>query len=257
MRQNQEKALLRLNKALSRAGICSRRRAEELIRQGQIQVNQETVQDLGRKIDPRLDKVQLQGKSLDLAGEEQTRHLHLALHKPAGVVCTLRDPQGRTCIPDLLPARHKQYRLLPAGRLDCMSEGLLILSTDGELIQRATHPSHQISKTYQVLIKEEVAGEQLQTMRQGMQLQEGQTLAPVQVRVLGSETKKGIWLELVLTQGLNRQIRRMCRDLGLTVLRLIRTRQGPVHLQKLPPGQTRPLSSKELARLQGQNRKGG
>ncbi|MGM0423723.1 MAG: pseudouridine synthase [Thermodesulfobacteriota bacterium] len=257
MQQNQNKTMLRLNKALSRAGICSRRRAEELIRLGQIQVNQETVQDLGRKIDPSRDRVQIQGKDLDLAGREQTRHLHLALHKPTGVVCTLRDPQGRSCIPDLLPAWLKQYRLLPAGRLDCMSEGLLILSTDGGLIQKVTHPSHQISKTYQVLIQEEVTWEQLQTMRQGMQLQEGQTLAPVQVRILGPEPKKGIWLELVLTQGLNRQIRRMCRDLGLTVLRLIRTRQGPVHLHNLPPGQTRPLSSKELARLQGPSKKGG
>ncbi|MFO8032147.1 MAG: pseudouridine synthase [Desulfohalobiaceae bacterium] len=257
MQQQREKTLLRLNKALSRAGICSRRRAEELIRQGQIQVNQETVQDLGRKIDPSLDRIQVQGKDIHLASQERIQHLHLALHKPAGVVCTLHDPQGRTCIPDLLPAHLQGSRLLPAGRLDCMSEGILILSTDGELIQSATHPSHQVSKTYQVLLREDLDHKQLQIMRQGMRLQEGQILAPVQARILGPEPKKGIWLELVLTQGLNRQIRRMCRDLGLTVLRLIRTRQGPVHLSNLPPGQTRPLSSKELARLQGPSKKGG
>ncbi|MFP4391969.1 MAG: pseudouridine synthase [Desulfohalobiaceae bacterium] len=249
MRQKQGNQLLRLNKALSRAGICSRRKAEELIRGGQIQVNQEVVQDLGRKIDPALDIIQLQGRKLDLALVEGAHHQHLALHKPIKVVSTLNDPQGRTCIPDILPPRLKDYRLLSAGRLDYMSEGLLILSTDGELIHSITHPSHQVSKTYRVFVKGQVNQKQLQTMRSGMRLMEGHLLAPVQAKILGPEPEKGLWLELVLTQGLNRQIRRMCRDLGLTVLRLIRTRQGPVHLGNLQPGRTRPLSSKELAQL--------
>ncbi|MFP4213775.1 MAG: pseudouridine synthase [Desulfohalobiaceae bacterium] len=251
MHQKQENGLIRLNKALSRAGICSRRRTEELIRQGQIQVNQEVVQDLGRKIDPCRDLVQLQGQELQLASEQLLQHLYLALHKPVRVVSTLQDPQARTCIPDILPAELKQRRLLPAGRLDYMSEGLLILSTDGELVQSLTHPSHQVSKTYRVLLRENVQHKQLQIMRRGMRLKEGQVLAPVQASVVGPEPGQGLWLELVLTQGLNRQIRRMCRDLGLTVLRLIRTRQGPVQLGQLASGSTRPLNSKELAQLKG------
>ncbi len=250
MTQNSKNSLLRLNKALSLAGVCSRRKAEEWIKKGWIKVNQQTVQELGCKINPARDRIQVQDKALPLISDQVQEHIHLVLHKPAQVVCTLHDPQNRACIPDLLPEEMRAYRLLPAGRLDYMSEGLLLLSTDGELIQNASHPSRKKTKTYQVLIREKVNSRKLEAMTQGMQLQEGEQLAPVQARVLGRRQKQGTWLELVLQQGINRQIRRMCRDLELTILQLIRTRQGPVHLGDLPPGQYRFLTAREIKALQ-------
>lgn len=249
MTQKPENRFVRLNKALALAGICSRRKADQWIKNGLIKVNQETVQELGYKIDPGQDRIQVQDRELPLIAEQEARHIYLALHKPVYVISSLFDPQHRTCLPDLLPAELRQSRLVPAGRLDYMSEGLLILSTDGDLIQCATHPSGKNIKTYQLLIREEVQPAQLSILRQGMRLKEGELLAPVKARILRPEKNQGLWLEIKLSQGVNRQIRRICRDLGLTVLRLIRTRHGPVSLGSLQPGQFRALTSKEIYAL--------
>lgn len=171
--------------------------------------------------------------------------LYLLLHKPVQTVTTARDPQGRTTVFDILPAWAQNDRLVSVGRLDYFSEGLLILTNDGELTNRLTHPRHHAPKTYEVLVRGPVGPKTLATMERGMTLSEGETLAPVAARVL-SRGGDRTTLELILTQGLNRQIRRMCRDLGLTILRLRRTRLGPISLGDLPPGQCRALTPSEV-----------
>lgn len=241
---------LRLNKALSQAGVCSRRKADDLILAGRVRVNRETVTQLGTRIRPGQDRLEVDGRAVSLRLETQS-HLYLALHKPIQVVTTLSDPQGRTTVADLLPSELASSRVLPAGRLDYLSEGLLLMSTDGEFIHRLTHPSHQVSKTYLVRVQGRLENEHLEAMRSPMRLEDGTRLAPVQVQVLRRLSREDLWLEMMLSQGVNRQIRRMCRDLGLAVLRIIRTRQGPVELGDLPPGKVRRLSNQERDAVYG------
>ncbi|WP_368365012.1 pseudouridine synthase [Desulfolutivibrio sulfoxidireducens] len=242
---------LRLNKALSQAGVCSRRRADELVLAGKVAVNGVVIHEPGLKIDPNRDNVVVDGQKVDFLPLKE--HLYLLFHKPVQTVTTASDPQGRTTVFDLLPPTVRRAGLFTVGRLDYFSEGLLVFTDDGELVHRLTHPSTHVPKIYRVLVRGEVTEGMLATMRGGMRLAEGEILAPVTVSVLehdpdhapGSRTL----LEMRLIQGVNRQIRRMCRDLGLTVLRLVRTQQGPIHLGDLPRGQTRPLTPAEVASL--------
>lgn len=239
---------LRLNKAIASSGLCSRRKADELISQGKVTVNDRVVTELGIKIDPARDMVAVQGTHLDIPLPDTGPDVTVVLHKPVRVVSTASDPQGRQTVIDLLAEHDRKLRLVPVGRLDFLSEGLLLLSNSGELIHRLTHPRWHVPKTYQVLVSGNVESSRLDPMRQGMTLQEGERLASVTATV-GQRTQAGTWIELELHQGLNRQIRRMCRDLDLTILRLIRTRQGPISLGTLPRGTTRPLQGRELDRL--------
>ncbi len=208
---------VRLNKALADAGVCSRRRADELVFAGRVRVNG-TVAD-----------------------------------SPALRVVPGDDPEGRETVLDLVPDPWRRRRLFPVGRLDYFSEGLILLSDDGELAHRLTHPRWHLSKVYHVLVRPEDGEDSvpaaLSLMRRGMTLAEGEKLAPVEVRVLPSKSSRGILLEMVLHQGLNRQIRRMCRDVGFTVLRLRRVKEGPLELGSLAPGRVRPLSDLEVAAL--------
>ena len=236
---------VRLNKFLAQNGLCSRRGADELIRQGAVTVNGQKA-EAGTKVDPARDQVAVHGKPVAPAAE--AAGLTLALHKPVQVVTTARDPQGRTTVLDLLPPEIRKLRPNPVGRLDFLSEGLLLLTTDGELCNRLTHPRHHVPKTYRVRLRGRVSDEALRSMRSGMTLVEGDVLAPVQTRVL-SEAFGETLLEMILIQGVNRQIRRMCRDLNLTVLQLSRTAQGPVLLGDLKPGAWRELSPRELRDL--------
>lgn len=171
------------------------------------------------------------------------------MNKPKGVVTTADDPQGRQTVLDLLPPDIRARRPFPVGRLDLMSEGLLLLTTHGELALRMTHPRYEHPKTYHVWVKGRVSPEKLETMRSGMHLAEGDRLAPIQVRQLGREAGS-VLLEMVLRQGVNRQIRRMCRDLRLHVLRLMRLGHGPVHLGNLPAGAWRHLRTQEIRHLE-------
>lgn len=234
---------IRLNKFLSQCGIASRRGADALIESGKVRVNGNPAQP-GQKIMMDLDRVTVEGKPVHPRQEQVT----LILHKPVRVVTTLHDPQQRTTVLDLLPAYLRQVRPVPVGRLDFFSEGLLLMTTDGELCNRLTHPRHHLAKHYDVTIRGAVSEAALQTMRQGMRLSEGEMLAPVGVKAKPlphGDTR----LELRLSQGVNRQIRRMCRDLDLTLLRLRRVAQGPIHLGSLDVGKWRELSSQELAKL--------
>lgn len=238
---------LRLNRFLAAAGAASRRGADELIFAGRVMVNGEVCREPGRRVLPA-DTVTLDGRPLELPQQ----HVVIMLHKPVGVVTTARDPQGRPTVLDLLPPELTSRRLFPVGRLDVMSEGLLLLTTDGDLALRLTHPRFEHPKHYEVLVRGKVPAAALETMRRGMRLAEGERLRPVEV----SAQRQGpnTLLSMTLRQGVNRQIRRMCRDLGLVILRLRRVGVGAVRLGDVPPGSWRHLSADEIAALVAPNR---
>lgn len=235
---------LRLNKAIAHAGLASRRTADAMIREGRVAVNGQTVTDPGIKVVPGKDAVTVDG--VPLVPEAVPEVLYLLCNKPAQVVSTARDPQGRKTVLDLVPRRYAHKRLYPVGRLDYFSEGLLLLTNDGEMTLRLTHPRYHLPKVYHVTLREKPSPAMMQTMRAGMTLAEGEHLAPVAVRLLHT---RGIVLEMTLNQGVNRQIRRMCRDLGLTILRLVRVASGPLLLGSLPVGAVRELDATETAAL--------
>ena len=237
---------VRLNKAMAQAGLCSRRQADEWIEQGLVRVNGLVVRELGLRLLPG-DKLVVQGKNINPFGKKEP-FTYLLLNKPVQIVSTARDPEGRTTVMDLLPPQYAGRRLYPVGRLDFFSEGLLLLTDDGDLTQRLTHPRHQLPKDYEVLVRENVSAEALHTMCSGMTLAEGEKLAPVEA-VRKGRNKRGEVLRLTLRQGINRQIRRMCRDLGLTILSLRRVAQGPLELGDLEAGTCRELTPAEVHTL--------
>jgi 23S rRNA pseudouridine2605 synthase len=236
----------RLQKVLAQAGVASRRACEELIRQGRVQVNGQVVTELGTKVDPNRDEIRVDGAPI--SGPEE--RVYLILNKPPGYISTTHDPWGRPTVLDLIP---HQGRLYPVGRLDAESEGLLLLTNDGRLTHRLTHPRYEHEKEYLVLVKGHPSQTVLSQLRQGVDLEEGRT-APAKVsrvsRKEGSETPPGTtWLRIVVHEGRKRQIRRMCAAVGHPVQRLIRVRMGPIELGNLPEGGYRPLSAKEVRRL--------
>ncbi len=235
--------LVRINKALADAGVCSRRKAEELITAGKVFVNGQCITNLGHKISAQ-DVVQVNGKTL----QQNEAFSYLMMHKPVQTLCTAHDPEGRSTIFDVLPKEWQKKRLFTVGRLDYFSEGLLLLTDDGHFSQRLAHPRYHLPKVYHVLVRETVTNGHLATMQQGMTLEEGEKIAPVQARVLRKDDRSTL-LEMTLQQGINRQIRRMCRDLGLTILRLVRVAQGPLHLGNLAPGKVKALTWQELKAL--------
>lgn len=248
---------IRLNKALADAGLCSRRKADEYIFAKEVTVNGLVAESPGVRVVPGRDTVRFRGKPVLLRNAGATEHepCWLMLHKPVEVVATAQDPEGRRTVLDFVPEAWRDRRLYPVGRLDYFSEGLLLLTDEGELAHRLMHPRWHLPRVYEVRVRpERIGGEEpaleaaLNAMRRGMTLEEGEKLAPVDVRV-APDRGPGILLEMTLRQGLNRQIRRMCRDLNLTILRLKRTRQGPLELGSLAVGTARALSGQELAAL--------
>ena len=232
------------------SGICSRRKAEDFIRDGMVTVNGETVLELGTMVDPGRDRITVRGTLLKFSSTgHHGRHLYLMLNKPVRTVTTARDPQGRATVLDLLPGEFRKERVFSVGRLDFFSEGLLLLTSDGELTQRLTHPRYEHPKVYEVQVRGNVTRETLAIMSEGMTLAEGERLAPVQVRVLDRSGGDRVLLEMILRQGVNRQIRRMCRDLRLTILTLKRVGLGPLRLKGLPPGKVRKLREDEVREL--------
>jgi 23S rRNA pseudouridine2605 synthase len=239
---------VRLNKVLAGAGVCSRRGADELILQGAVRVNGETISTPGVKVVPGKDRIEVRGVPIQTVEPETRTHEYIVLFKPVGVVTTASDPRGRRTVLDLLPKEVRALRPFPAGRLDYNSEGLLLLTTDGEVVYRLTHPKWHLEKVYHVVVRGVVPQEALDAMQRGMRLSEGETLAPVGVSVFKVKDERTT-LEMVLIQGVNRQIRRMCRDLGLEVFWLRRVRQGPLELGDLEPGGWRNLSQSEAVDL--------
>ena len=237
---------MRINKYLADNGYCSRRAADELIASGKVLINQQ-IACIGQKVGPG-DTVTVEGRTFALADEEKQPRTYIMLHKPVHVVSTASDPQGRQTVLDILPQALRTGRIYPVGRLDYFSEGLVLLSDDGELAFRMTHPRWHIPRIYEVRIRGEVPESALRKMRAGMSLAEGEKLAPVEAEIQKNMPGATL-LRLVLHQGVNRQIRRMCRDLGLTILRLKRVQIGPLQLDDLPKGQARYLKPQEVDAL--------
>lgn len=230
----------RLQKLIAAAGLTSRRKAEEWIAGGRVTVNGK-VAELGTQADPGRDRIQVDGRPLPQAEVA----VCLLLYKPVGYVTSRRDPQGRPVVTDLL--RKVQARLFPVGRLDLNTEGLLLLTNDGDLAWRLSHPSHEVSKTYLVRLQGELSDRARSQLEAGVRLEDGLT-APARVtnvRRSGSHT----WMELTIHEGRNRQVRRMCEAVGCPVSRLKRIRYAFLDLGDLRPGQYRRLDRDEVDRL--------
>lgn len=226
----------RLQKVLARIGIGSRRVCEDLIADGAVTVNGEVAQ-LGRRVDVDVDEVAVNGVIIGV----RPGLVHLLLHKPVGVVTTADDPQGRPTVLELVP---EVPRVFPVGRLDMDTEGLLLLTNDGDLAHRLTHPSFGVEKEYVAHVDGEPTRGELRLLREGVQLDDGVT-APAKAALLGP----GV-LRLTIHEGRNRQVRRMCEAIGHPVKRLIRTRIGPLADRKLKSGDWRPLTPEELRALE-------
>lgn len=235
---------MRLNKAVAASGLCARRKADELIFAGRVAVDGRRETNPARRVRAG-EIISVDGRPLCRKQE----HAYLLLHKPVRTVCTLSDPQGRPTVMDCLPETARGLGLFPVGRLDYFSEGLLLLTNDGELSNRLTHPRHHVDKVYEVLVRGSVAERQLEIMRGGMRLSDGTPLLPVEARCVRENEGRGTLLRLVLRQGVNRQIRRMCDDLGLTILRLRRVAQGVLRLGALKAGEARFLTPEEAQAL--------
>lgn len=226
----------RLQKVLAGAGWGSRRRCEELIAAGRVTVNGE-VAVLGRRVDPDHDLIEVDGAPVGVRADL----VYYLLNKPTGVVSTAKDPQGRPTVVDLVPAHP---RVFPVGRLDSDTEGLLLLTNDGELANRIAHPSHGVDKEYLAEVANAPVGAgALRALREGIELTDGMT-APARV----SQPSPGV-LRITIHEGRNRQVRRMCEAVGHPVVRLVRTRVGPIVDRALPPGRWRPLTQHERRAL--------
>ncbi len=236
---------IRLQKLLAQCGVASRRKAEELIEKGSVKVNGE-VAHLGDKVDPQKDKVTVKGKKISTAAKN--KHYYIMLHKPRGYVTTMSDEKGRKCVADLV--KDVPARVYPVGRLDRESEGLLLMTNDGEFANKVTHPAKHVYKVYRVTVRPSINEEQVTTMCSGMMI-DGKKTAPCEVHVVSRQEGRVV-LEVILREGRNRQIRKMCEQLGLEVARLKRTAIGQVKLGMLPQGKWRDLTADEVKRLTAQ-----
>ncbi len=224
----------RLQKILSRAGISSRRHAEQLILSGKVRVNGKLVSELGSKADPVADRITVDGRAIAL----QEAFHYYAYYKPRGVIVSKKDSWGNPTVFDLLKLPPEVNSV---GRLDKESEGLLLLSDDGDFVQRYTHPSFNVSKCYHVLLSREIAPGEIGRLKTGVPLEE-KAVRAYGIRTWGDA--EGPWMELELKEGVKREIRRMLDFIGIKVLRLIRVRHGAIELDDLEPGQVRELESR-------------
>lgn len=233
---------IRLQKIIAASGYCSRRKAEELIAANKIKLNGRPVK-LGDKADPRKDIITINGEKLLV--ERKRKFLYIMLNKPRGYVTTMSDEQGRRIVTDLLDGIEE--RVYPIGRLDRNTEGLLLFTNDGAFANDITHPSRNVSKTYRVTIHPDITEEQLVELTQGV-LIDGEKTLPASVIVLAKEEGRVV-LQVVIREGKNRQVRKMCEAVGLEVARLKRTAIGPLKLGMLKPGTYRHLTPEELRAL--------
>ena len=229
---------IRLQKYMADAGIMSRRAAEEEIKNGNVSVNGH-VAELGTKIDPRNDVVSYRGKRIRYEKKEYT---YIMMNKPRGYLCSTTDDRGRKCVTDLLEG--VDARVYPVGRLDLVSEGILLLTDDGELKNRLTHPKHTIGKVYRVKIAGKISDEQMEILTSELVI-DGYKIQPVTVSI-SSEDESGTVLKMTLFEGRNRQIRKMCEAAGITVKRLSRVSIGNLKLDGLPVGKWRYLEQHEV-----------
>ena len=231
---------VRLQKFLADAGVASRRKSEELIAQGLVRVNNRTAK-IGDSVDPKKDTVTVSGKRVNKA----KNLYYILLNKPRGFVTTTDDDLGRKCVTELVS--DIKARLYPVGRLDRVSEGALLLTNDGNFANAMMHPSHHVPKTYRVTVRSEIMKSQAEKLASGIDL-DGRMTAPAEVNILEKSEGRSV-VEIVLYEGRNRQIRRMCEAIGLEVSRLKRTAIGNVRLGTLPVGKYRELTEKEVHSL--------
>lgn len=234
-------ARVRLQKFLAEAGVASRREGERLIQGERVEVNGRIVTELGTRVDPDLDTIRVDGRKVRAGGQR----VYYLLHKPRGMITSAYDPQGRPTVVDHLQGIRE--RVYPVGRLDWNSEGLLILTNDGHLAQRLTHPANRVPKTYRVKVKGAVPGDALESLRRGLFL-EGRRSLPARVTRISSQSNT--WLEMTMYEGRKNQIKRMFKRLGHPVLKLRRITIGPISDRSLKPGEWRRLSVEEVRRLQ-------
>lgn len=237
---------IRLQKHLSECGIASRRKAEELIEQGKVKINGH-IASLGAKVDPKRDKVTVRGKAVVPVNEK----IYIMLNKPRGYITTMRDELGRKNVSEL--TSDAGARLFPVGRLDRDSEGLLIMTNDGDFANKLTHPSSHVNKTYRVTVRGNADEEQILKMKEGILL-DGKKTLPCDCFVAERKADRTV-LIFIIHEGRNRQIRRMCEAVGLEVMRLKRTEIAGVKLGMLPQGKWRPLNEREMRRLTGVSQK--
>ncbi len=231
----------RLQKMLAECGVASRRKAEELIVKGRVKVNGRPTK-LGDKVDVKKDIVTVDGEKVTPPASSK---VYIMLHKPRGFITTMNDEMDRKCVAELI--KDVPGRVYPIGRLDKDSEGILFMTNDGNFANTISHPSGHISKLYRVTVRPAITEEQITTMSIGMVI-DGVKTAPCSVRVLSEEKSRTV-LEIVLNEGRNRQIRKMCEGLNLEVARLKRVAIGPVKLGMLQPGKYRDLTPDEIRRL--------
>jgi 23S rRNA pseudouridine2605 synthase len=235
---------VRVQKIIAEMGIASRRQADEMVAEGRVIVNGKKAIP-GTKADPAKDHIKLDGKLL--TGRREGK-VYFMMNKPVNVMTTLEDPEGRPTIRDFL--KKVKQRVYPVGRLDFDSEGLLLLTNDGELAHGIMHPSKKVPKTYRVKVKGVLDDKEIERLRKGVFIEGGKT-APAKIRKLRM-LKENSWLEVIITEGRKRQVRRMLDGVGHSVIRLIRTRIGRLDMGRLGPGEVRRLERQELEALRAQ-----
>lgn len=232
----------RLQKVLAAAGVASRRKSEEFITAGRVRVNGKVVTELGTKVDPNADRIEVDGKQIM---EEDT--VVLILNKPRGVVSTVSDPEGRETVADLV--KHVKARLFPVGRLDYATSGVLLMTNDGELANALTHPRYGVEKTYLVKVHGSVGNGVLDLWRKGVKLDDGAVTRPAKEVFKVEEADGYTWIQITIKEGRNRQIRRMAEATGLLVSKLKRVAFAGLTIEGIPIGKFRELTSKEAYRL--------
>lgn len=234
----------RLQKYLAKCGIASRRKCEEYIIQGKVQVNGKTITELGVKVNPEKDKITFEGKNV----KQEERKVYILLNKPIGYVTTSDEQFGRDKVLDLVKVRE---RVVPVGRLDMYTSGALILTNDGDFVYKVTHPKHEITKTYTVTVKGIIKNEEVEQLRKGVKIDD-YTTRPAKVKILKTDEEKDISrLEITIHEGKNRQVRRMCESVGRRVIALHRSKIGNIGVKDIELGKWRYLKDFEVKTLIG------
>ncbi len=232
----------RLQKYLAQCGVASRRKCEELILQGRVQINGVTVTELGTKINPEKDKIKFDGKDI----KQSQKLVYILLNKPIGYVTTADDQFGRDTVLDLVKVKE---RIVPVGRLDMYTSGALILTNDGDFVYQVTHPKHEIEKTYTVTIKGIVRNDEVEQLRSGVKI-DNYITKPARVKILKTDTEKDISrLEITIHEGKNRQVRKMCEAVGRKVLALHRSKIGGIGVKDIELGKWRYLTANEVQQI--------
>lgn len=233
---------IRLQKYLADCGVASRRKCEEYIIQGKVQVNGKTVTELGLKVNPKKDKVKFENKEIKMSN----KHVYILLNKPIGYVTTVNDQFNRDTVLNLVKVKE---RIVPVGRLDMYTSGALILTNDGDFVYKVTHPKHEIEKTYTVTVKGIIQNKEVEQLRKGVTIDDYIT-KPAKVKILKTDIEKNISrLEITIHEGKNRQVRKMCEAVGKSVLALHRSKIGNIGVKDIELGKWRYLNNKEIKEI--------